>query len=225
MNTNTLVTYLVPVVVAILTAAGGVVGVGFRDADAYDRRRGVWLWMLVIATGIVTMAAMDTASGVGAPISAAGLTVSACAAAIGTHFLWRRIVPDSEPRTVRLARIAIGLAVAVIVASVALTYVAGKGCRQAEPLMRTAWVESGYAQPGMPGQGPTPGEVADWAKRIRADADKVTAGGVEPRAQRLADIADEIAAANADGDWARQALISTEYFDVLGTFLKECQPQ
>ncbi|MGW0159948.1 hypothetical protein ACWDUN_11555 [Mycobacterium sp. NPDC003323] len=224
MNTNTLVNYLVPVVVAILTAAGGVVGVTFRDADAYDRRRGMWLWMLVIATGIVTMAAMETASGIGRPIPAAGLTVSACAAAIGTHFLWRRLVPDSEPRTVRLARIAIGLAVAVIISAVTLTYVAGQGCRQAEPLLTTAWVESGYAQPGMPGQGPTPGEVADWAERIHADADKVTAGGVRSQAQRLAGIADEIAAAAADNDWARQALISTEYFDVLGTLFKECRP-
>ncbi|MEH3130738.1 MULTISPECIES: hypothetical protein [Actinomycetes] len=225
MNTDTLVNYLVPVAAAILTAAGGVLGVSFRDADAYERRRAMWLFMLVVATGIVTMAAMDSAAGVGKPVAAAGLTVSACAAAIGTHFLWRRVVPDAEPRTVRLARIAIGLAVAVIVASVALTYVAGKGCRQAEPLMTTAWVESGYAQPGIPGRGPTSGEVADWAKRIHADADKVTANGIRDRAQRLAGIADEIAAAAADGDWARQALISTEYFDVLGTLLKECKPQ
>ena len=56
-------------------------------------------------------------------------------------------------------------------------------------------------------------------------ADKVTANGIRDRAQRLAGIADEIAAAASDGDWARQALISTEYFDVLGTLLKECKPQ
>lgn len=225
MNTDTLVTYLVPVVVAILTAAGGLTGLNFRDADAYERRRGVWLGMLVVATGIVTMAAMNTASGVGKPIAAAGLTVSACAAAIGTHFLWRRVVPDAEHRTVRLARISIGLAVAVIIASVALTYAAGSGCRQAEPLMTTAWVESGYAQPGMPGQGPSQSEMADWAKRIRAEADKVTASSMREHTQRLADVADEIVAAAADGDWARQALISTEYFDLVGMLVRECHPQ
>lgn len=224
MNTDTLVTYLVPVVVAILTAAGGVIGVTFRDADAYERRRGMWLWMLVIATGIVTMAAMDTASGVGKPIPAAGLTVSACAAAIGTHFLWRRIVPDSEPRTVRLARIAIGLAVAVVVASVALTYVAGKGCRQAEPLMSTSITQSGYILPGFANQGPTPGEYADWAQTVRAEADKVTGGSIAPRAQRLAGLADEIAAAAADGDTGGHAVLGAEYYEVLKSLLFECYP-
>jgi hypothetical protein len=223
MNTDFLVTYLVPVVVSILTAAGGAIGVTFRDSDAYDRRRAMWLWMLVVATGIVTMAAMDSASGAGRPVAAIGLTASACAAAVGTHFLWRRVVPESEPRTVKLARTAIGLAIGVIITSVALTYAAGQGCRQAEPLMTLAWVQSGYAQPGLPGSGPAAGEVADWAQRLHTEADKVTADDMKGRAQRLATLGDEIAAAAADRDFARQALISTEYFDVLGSLIKQCR--
>ena len=225
MDSDTLTTYLVPALVALLTAAGGLIGVSVRDANAYERRRVLWLGMLVVATAIVTMAAVNSATGVGRPIAAIGLTVSACAAAIGTHFLWRRVVPDAEPRSVLLSRVSIGLAVAVIIASVSMTYVAGAGCRQAEPLMRTAWVESNYAQPGIPGQGPTPGEVADWAKRLREQADQVSAGSVAPRAQRLAGLADEITAAASDRDFARQAVISAEYYDVLGTMIRECHPQ
>ncbi len=225
MDSDTLSLYLVPALVALLTAAGGLAGVSVRDADAYERRRILWLGMLVVGTGLVTMAATNSASGIGRPLAAVGLTVSACAAAVGTHFLWRRVVPEAEPRTVRLSMTSIGLAVAVIIASVSVTYLAGAGCRQAEPLMRTAWVESGYAQPGIPGQGPTAGEVADWAKRLHEQADQVTSGGVAGRAQRLAGLADEITAAASDRDFARQAVISAEYYDVLGSLIKECHPQ
>ncbi|MGK2852553.1 MAG: hypothetical protein ACSLE3_00355 [Microbacteriaceae bacterium] len=225
MYSNTLITYLVPAFVAVLTAVGGVIGLSLRDADAYERRRGLWLWMLVFGTAIVTMAAMNTATGVGRPIPAVGLTVSACAAAIGTHFLWRRIVPDAEPRTVVLARASIGLAVAIIIASVSLTYVAGKGCRQAEPLTSAAIAQSGYILPSFAGQGPTPGEFADWANELREKADAVTAGDTAGHAKRLVSIADEITAAVRDGDTGGHAVLGAEFYEVLKAILSECYPQ
>jgi hypothetical protein len=225
MISDTLTTYLVPAFVALLTAAGGLLGVSVRDADAYARRRVLWLGMLTIATAIVTMAAMDTASGVGRPIPAVGLTVSACAAAVGTHFLWRRIVPDAEPRTVVLARASIGLAIAIIIASVSLTYVAGKGCRQAEPLTSAAISQSGYILPSFAGQGPTPGEFADWANGLREKADAVTAGDTSGHAQRLVGIADEITAAVRDGDTGGHAVLGAEFYEVLKQLLSECYPQ
>lgn len=226
---NTLITYLVPAFVAVLTAVGGVVGVSFRDADAYERRRGMWLWMLVIATAIITMAAMDSASGVGRPVAAAGLTVSACAAALGTHFLWRRMVPEAEPRTVVRAMVSIGLAIAVIISSVSLTYVAGKGCRQVEPLVGVAWANSAFVLPSFAGQGqgqgPTPGEFADWSGELRAQADAVTSGDTAGRAKRLAGLADEITAAARDGDTGGHAVLGAEFYTVLGTLIRDCRLQ
>ena len=96
MDSDTLSLYLVPALVALLTAAGGLAGVSVRDADSYERRRVLWLGMLVVATALVTMAATNSATGVGRPVAAVGLTVSACAAAVGTHFLWRRVVPGAD---------------------------------------------------------------------------------------------------------------------------------
>lgn len=218
-------TYLVPAFVAALTAAGGVIGVQFRDADAHERRRVLWLGMLVLLTGIATMAAMDTASGVGQPVGAALLALAAAGASVGTHLLWRRVVPDAEQRTVTLARAAVGLAIAVIIAAVAMTYVAGKGCRQAEDLIRTSMAQSQYLLPSFANQGPTPGEFADWAQGLHDKADQVTAGDMADHSQRLAELADQITASVRDGDSGGHAVLGAQFYDELKIMLAQCYPQ
>jgi hypothetical protein len=225
MDTNTLVTFVVPAFVAALTAAGGVIGVQFRDADAFERRRGVWLLMLVATTAIVTSAAMNSASGVGRPLAAALLTLAAIGTAVGTHLLWRRVVPHAEQRTVTLAMAAVGVAAVVLIASVSLTYAKGKGCRQAEELIGTGLAQSAYVLPSFGEQGPAPGEFADWAKILHEQADKVTAGNIAPRAQQLADLADQITAMVRFGDSGTHALLGAQFYDVLKSLMSECYPQ
>ena len=46
MLTGNYLDVLIPLLVAALAAAGSVVGMKFRDADSYGRRRGIWLLML-----------------------------------------------------------------------------------------------------------------------------------------------------------------------------------
>ncbi|MDF2585860.1 MAG: hypothetical protein K0R33_4503 [Mycobacterium sp.] len=119
MLTGNYLNVLIPLLVAVLAAAGSVIGISFRDADSYGRRRGgMWLLMLVAVSAIATYAALDATSGGGSAAEAAGLAAAGVAAAIGAHVLWRRVVFDAEQNTATRATVATGLAVVVIIAGV-----------------------------------------------------------------------------------------------------------
>ena len=82
---NSLVTTIAPAVVAVLTAAGAVIGLQFRDVDAYERRRNIWQWLLVLLAAAATLGAVGSASGVGSLIEAT------------TKIIWTN-TPDGEMR-------------------------------------------------------------------------------------------------------------------------------
>lgn len=223
MTTDELSGYAIPVIVAILTGLGGVLGVTFRDADATDRRRGMWLYMLVLLTAIATSAAINSASGFGRPLAATLMALAASAVAVGTHLLWRRIVFDAPQRNVNIAVTAVALAVVVIASSVTYTYISGKGCRQAQGLIATSMAQSAFVLPSFANQGPTTGDFQKWSRDLRDQANQVTAGDVAPRAKDLADLAEQITATVQIGDTGTHALLGARFYDVLRVLLRKCQ--
>jgi amino acid transporter len=222
MITGNYLGYLIPLLVAVLAAAGSVIGVQFRDADAYARRRGIWLWMLVAVAAIATYAALDSTSAGGSAVEAAGLAVAAAIAAIGAHVLWRRVVLDAEKSTVTRTTVATGLAVIVVIASVALTYVDGKACRQVQPLVGLS--AQSFVMPSFTtGQGPTTGDYTDRAKAIREQARQIAPGEIADHAAKLADLADQIAEAVRTDDPAQHALLGSQYYEELKPIVSKCR--
>ena len=165
MLTGNYLNVLIPLLVAVLAAAGSVIGISFRDADSYGRRRGMWLLMLVAVSAIATYAALDASSGGGSAAEAAGLAAAGVAAAIGAHVLWRRVVFDAEQNTATRATVATGLAVVVIIAGVSLSYADGKACRQVGPLV--ALSAQSFVMPSFGTEpGPTPARSLPARSRI-----------------------------------------------------------
>lgn len=223
---SSLVTTIAPAVVAVLTAAAAVIGLQFRDVDAFERRRNIWQWLLVLLAAAATLGAIGSASGVGSLIEATIMAVVGVAAVIVAHVLWRRRVPDAEPRNVAIATAAAACAVLVIVGMTALTYTGNKGCRQVDPLVQTSRASSGALMPTMEAnQGPTVGDFTDWAKIIREQADQVTDGEVAQHAHRLGDLAGQITDSVRNNDKAQHALLGKQYYDELGSILQKCQIQ
>jgi hypothetical protein len=221
--TEQIAAYLVPAVVAVLTAVGGTIGIQFRDVDAYERRRGFWQWLLVLLAALATLAAANSASGVGNLLEATLLSVLAMAAIIVAHVMWRRRVPDAEARTQRLAVAAAALAVVVVAAAVTLTYISGKGCRQAQPLVQSSRASSGLILPSFTAnQGPTVGDFNDWAKVIGEQAKQVTSGEAAEHAHRLGELAGQIADAERANDKGRHAMLGVQYYDELKGLLAAC---
>jgi hypothetical protein len=215
--------YALPALVAVLSGFGGLLGIRFRDTDITDRRKVMWLFMLVLLAGIATSAAINAASGFGRPVVAILLSVAASAVVVGTHVLWRRIAFDGTPRHATIAMVAVGLAVAVIVGSVGYTYVQNKGCRQAQGLISTSMANYGFVIPSLPNQGPSAGDFQKLSGVLRDEANQVTAADVAPQAKVLADIADQIAAAAASGDAARHASLGVQFDRELGALLRKCR--
>jgi hypothetical protein len=224
---DSLVTVIVPAFVGVLTAVGAVIGLEYRDVDAYERRRAIWQWLLVLLATVATAGATNSATGVGHLITAAALGVFAAAAVILAHVMWRKRVPDAEPRIVGLATSAAVLAVLVVATSVTLTYIQGKGCRQADPLIQSSLASSGLILPVFDAnQGPTTGDFDTWAKVIREQAQQVTAGGdVAERANRIGELAGQIADAARSNDRGSHAMLGTQYYDELKVLLTKCHPQ
>ncbi|WP_018603442.1 hypothetical protein [Mycobacterium sp. 155] len=221
--TEEIAAYIVPAIVAVLAAVGATIGVQFRDVNAYERRRGFWQWLLVLLAAMATLGATNSASGVGNLLEAALLSVLAMAAIILAHVMWRRRVPDAEPRTQRLAVAAAALAVVVVAASVTLTYISGKGCRQAQPLMQSSRASSGLILPSFTAnQGPTVGDFNDWAKVINEQAKQVTSGKAAEHARRLGELAGQIADAERTNDKGRHAMLGVQYYDELKGLLTVC---
>ena len=223
---DSLVTYAAPALVAILTAAGAIIGIQFRDVDSSERRRGIWQWWLVVLAAIATMAATSSASGAGNPLEAILLAVFAAAAAILAHVMWRRRVPNAEPRTRAIATAATTMAVVVVAGATALTYGSGKGCRQIEPLVQSSLANEAAPMPGFaPDQGPTIGDFDKWANVIRAQAQQVTAGDVAEHAKRLGELAGQITDAVRNNDKGSHALLGTQYYEELRAILMKCHIQ
>ncbi|MHC9295213.1 hypothetical protein ACRCUN_22340 [Mycobacterium sp. LTG2003] len=221
---DSLVIVVVPALVAILTAAGAVIGVQFRDADAYERRRGVWQWLLVLLAAVATMGATNTASGVGKLLEAGVMAALAVAAVILAHVMWRRLVPDAEPRSLAIATAAAISAVVVVLGSTAYAYVSNKDCRQAEPLIGLS--HQAFILPVFDSsQGPTAGDFEDWAKAVRDQAQQVSPGEVADQAGKLADLADQIAGTARNNDKAKHAMLGTQYYEELKPILAKCQIQ
>ncbi|MDV3124035.1 hypothetical protein M1247_03850 [Mycobacterium sp. 21AC1] len=223
---DSLVTIAVPALVAVLTAAGAVIGVQFRDVDAYERRRGVWQWLLVLLATVATAGATNSASGVGQPLAAALMAVFAVAAAIVAHVMWRRLVPDAEPRTRAQATAAAAAAAVVVVAAVGFTYMSGTGCRQADPLVQSSRASSGLILPVFAaGQGPTVGDFDTWAKVIHEQAGQVTEGDVAQHAKRLGELSGQITDAVRANDRVQHALLGAQFYDELKPIMIKCYPQ
>ncbi|WP_267292162.1 hypothetical protein [Mycobacterium hackensackense] len=224
MNIDNLTDYAIPVIVAILTGLGAVLGVSFRDADATERRRGMWLYMLVLLTAIATSAAINSASGFGRPLAATVMAIVASAVAIGAHLLWRRIVFDAPQRNVHIALAAVVLAVVVIVSSVTYSYISGKACRQAQGLITTGMAQSAFVLPSFANQGPTSGDFQKWSRDLHDAAAQVTEKGeVADRSKDLADLADQITATVQIGDTGTHALLGARFYDTLRVLLRKCQ--
>ncbi|KAA0112604.1 hypothetical protein [Mycolicibacterium sp. P9-22] len=222
MLTGNYLNVLIPLLVAVLAAAGSVIGISFRDTDSYGRRRGMWLLMLVAVSAIATYAALDATSGGGSAAEAAGLAAAGVAAAIGAHVLWRRVVFDAEQNTATRATIATGLAVVVIIAAVSLSYVDGKACRQVGPLV--ALSAQSFVMPSFgTEQGPTPGDFDERARAIRDEARQIAPGEIADHAARLADLAGQIAFAVRNEDTAQHALLGAQYYDELKPILRTCR--
>ncbi|MGK2901437.1 MAG: hypothetical protein ACSLE7_00875 [Mycobacterium sp.] len=222
MITGNYVHILIPLLVAVLAAAGSVIGIRFRDADAYGRRRGMWVWMLVAVATIATYAALDSTSGGGSAAEAAGLAAGAAIAAIGAHMLWRRVVVDAEQSTLARARVATGLAVIVVIGSVTMTYVGARACRQVQPLVGLS--AQSFVMPSfMPGQGPTAGDFTERAKAIREQARQIAPGEVADHAAKLADLADQIAETVRTDDPAQHALLGSQYYEELKPIVSKCR--
>ena len=222
MITGNYLAVLIPLLVAVLAAAGSVIGVPFRDADSHLRRRGMWLLMLVAVSGIATYAALDSTSGGGSPVEAAGLGAAAVAAAIGAHVLWRRVVIDAERSAAMRASAATGLAVIVIIAAVSLSYVDGKACRQVGPLV--ALSAQSFVMPSFTKeQGPTAGDFDERSRAIRDEARQIAPGEIADHAARLADLAGQIAFAVRNDDTAQHALLGVQYYDELKPIVRTCR--
>jgi cytochrome c biogenesis factor len=222
MLTGNFLDILIPLLVAVLTAAGSVIGIRFRDADAYERRRGMWVWMLVAVATIATYAALDSTSGGGTVMEAIGLATAAVIAAIGAHVLWRRVVVDAERGTVTKAAIATGMAIIVVIASVSLTYVQGKACRQVQPVVDLS--AQSFVIPSFGAeQGPTAGDFADRAKAIREQARQIAPGEIADHAAKLADLAGQIADAVRADDPAQHAMLGAQYYEELKPIVRKCR--
>ncbi|OLO98810.1 hypothetical protein BVU76_29015 [Mycolicibacterium porcinum] len=223
---SSLVTTIAPAVVAVLTAAGAVIGLEFRDVDAYERRRGIWQWLLVLLAAAATLGAIGSASGVGSLLEATVMAVVGVAAVVVAHVMWRRRVPDAEPRIQAIATASAACAVLLIAGMTTLTYTGNKGCRQVDPLVQTSRATSSALMPTMEAnQGPTVGDFTDWAKIIREQADQVTDGEVAQHAHRLGELAGQIADSVRNNQKAEHAVLGKQYYDELGTILKKCQIQ
>lgn len=221
---DSLVTVIAPALVAVLTAAGAVIGLQFRDADAYERRRGFWQWLLVLLAAAATMGAVGSASGVGKPTEAALMTALAVVAVVLGHVMWRRRVPDAEPRIVAIATASAMCAVLVVIGAVSMIYVKDKGCRQADLLVQYTRASSGAIMPAFEAnQGPTVADYENWSKLIREAADQVTAGDVAPHAQRLGELAEQITDAARNHDKAKHAVLGAQYYDEFNAILTRCQ--
>lgn len=221
---DSLVTIVVPALVALLTAAGAVIGIQFRDVDAYERRRGVWQWLLVLLAAVATMGATNSASGVGNLLEAGVMAVLAVAAVILAHVMWRRRVPDAEPRTLAIATAAAVSAVVVVVGSTAFAYVSNKDCRQVEPLVGLS--HQAFILPVFDAsQGPTVGDFDNWAKAVREQAQQVARGDVADQAGKLADFAGQIADSVRNNDKAKHAMLGTQYYEELRPILTKCHIQ
>ncbi|OBG85491.1 hypothetical protein A5699_23925 [Mycobacterium sp. E802] len=221
---DSLVAVVVPALVAVLTAAGAVIGLEFRDVDAYERRRGIWQWLLVLLAAVATMGATGSASGVGSLWQAVVMAAVGVAAVVLAHVMWRRRVPDAEPKILAIATAAALSAVLVVVGSTALIYVRSAGCRQVDPLVQSSLVSTGALMPAVgPNQGPTAGDYQDWAKIIREQADQVTKGEVAQHAHRMGELAGQIVDAAGSGRKADHALLGTQYQNELKSILTTCQ--
>ncbi|KWX23162.1 hypothetical protein AFM11_15135 [Mycolicibacterium wolinskyi] len=221
---DSLVSIVVPALVAVLTAAGAVIGIQFRDVDAYERRRGVWQWLLVLLATVATMGATSSASGVGQLIEAGVMAVLAVAAIVLAHVMWRRRVPDAEPRTLAIATAAAISAVVVVLGSTAFAYISNKSCRQVEPLVGLS--HQAFILPVFDtNRGPTAGDFGDWAKAVRDQAQQVSPGEVADQAGKLADLADQIADTARNNDKAKHAMLGTQYYEELKPILAKCHIQ
>jgi hypothetical protein len=221
---ESLVTFAVPALVAVLAAAGAVIGVQFRDADAYERRRGFWQLLLIVLAALSTWFANQSAAAGGQLYEVAIIGAFGASAVIVSHVLWRRLVPDAEPRTRWQAMTAAIAAVVVIAASVTFSYVSGTGCRQVQSLIKVSQATAGATMPSMApaGQGPTIGDYDDWAKLIGEQARQVTSGEVAESAQQLADLARQIVDAERSNDKTRHAILGAKYQDELVATRAKC---
>ncbi|BBX28880.1 hypothetical protein [Mycolicibacterium alvei] len=223
---NSFVTMLAPAVVAVLTAAAAVIGIQFRDVDAYERRRGIWQWLLVLLAAAATMGAVGSASGVGSGDrwEALIMAVVGVAAVIVAHVMWRRRVPDAEPRNIAIATAAAACAVLVIVGVTALTYTGNKGCRQAQLLVDYTRASTGAVMPAFDAnQGPTVADFENWSKLIREAADQVTDGKTAPHAHRMGELAGQITDAVRKKDKATHAVLGAQYYDEFNAIVAKCQ--
>ncbi|MUL84217.1 MULTISPECIES: hypothetical protein [unclassified Mycolicibacterium] len=223
---SSLVTIIAPAVVAVLTAAGAVIGIQFRDVDAYQRRRGIWQWLLVVLAAAATMGAIGSASGVGNLREAVIMAVVGVAAVVVARVMWRRRVPDAEPRNIAIATAAAACAVLVIVGTTALTYTGNKGCRQAQLLVDYTRASSGAIMPAFEAnQGPTVGDFENWSKLIREAADQVTDGDIAPHAHRMGELAGQITDTVRNKDKATHAVLGAQYSDEFHAIIAKCQRQ
>ncbi|MGV9801323.1 hypothetical protein ACWDTP_25085 [Mycobacterium sp. NPDC003449] len=227
---DSLVTYAaITALVAVLAAAGAVMGVQFRDIDAYQRRRGFWQLLLIALAALSTWFASRSATAGGQLYEVLIIGAFGAAAVIVAHILWRRLVPDAGHRTQRQAMAAAIAAVVVLVGSIAFAYLGdGAGCRQVQPLMQVSAASSGAILPAMApaGQGPTAGDYKDWANVIDEQAQQVTSGPVAESARTIGDLAKQIADAEQAGDRTRHAIVGAKYYDELAVIRTKCpQPQ
>ncbi|WAY19060.1 hypothetical protein [Mycolicibacterium fortuitum] len=225
---SSLVTIIAPAVVAVLTAAGAVIGLQFRDVDAYDRRRGIWQWLLVLLAAAATMGALGSASGVGDGNlrEAIIMAVVGVAAVVVAHVMWRRRVPDAEPRNIAIATASAACAVLVIVGMTALTYTGNKGCRQAQLLVDYTNASLGALTPPPAGKpGPSLGDYENWSKLIREAADQVTDAEIGPHAHRMGELAGQITDAVRNKESASHALLGAQYSDEFKAIVTKCPRQ
>ncbi len=225
--TADLIGYVAPGLVAVLTAGAGVLEVRFRDADAYGKRRGVWQWLLVLLAAIATMAATNAASGDGSLLQTTLLGALAAGAPILAHILWRRLVPDAEPRNRTIAMVAAAAAVAVVAASVSFSYLAAKPCRQVKPLVQLSLGTYGALYPSLDPthQGPTVGDFETWAKTIREQAAQVESGTVAEHARTMAELAGQITDSVRTNHGGDHALLGAKYDNELKAVMSTCRIQ
>ena len=216
--------YVAPALVAVLTAGAGVLEVQFRDADAYEKRRGVWQWLLVLLAAVATMAATNAASSDGSLLQAALLGTFAAAAVVVAHLMWRRLIPDPSPRNRTIATTAAVAAVAVVAASVTVSYTAGTPCRQVKPLVQVSLQTYSALYPKLDPthQGPTTGDFDLWAKTIREQAAQVEPGPVGDHAAAMSDLAGQIADAVHRNQSAEHAVLGTKYEKELTAVMGRC---